>query len=93
MDLQKLVAIYNDYNINTEKMKQVTKENRAEVTSVTQKPPDNNTKKGCWRCGRQHPQGKCFAWGSKCTKCGDVNHFTQCCKGPKFKINDNKVMN
>jgi len=90
LDLSKLVAIYNDYNINTEKMKQVTKENRAEPIP---KPSDSNVKKGCWRCGHQHPQGKCFAWGSKCTKCGDINHFTHCCKGFRFKMNDNKVMN
>lgn len=85
LDLQKLIAIYNDYNINTEKMKQITEENRAEPT---QKP--DNVKKVCWRCSRSHPLGKCPAWGSKCTKCGDVNHFTQCCKGPKFKVYDNK---
>lgn len=88
LDLQKLVAIYNDYNINTEKMKQVTEENRAEPT---QKP--DNVKRVCWRCRTSHPIGKCPAWGSKCTKCGDVNHFTQFCKGPNFKVYDNKVMN
>lgn len=106
LDLSKLIAIYNDFNINTEKMEQVTKENKAQATSFTQKPQpasftqkpqatsfmqDNNIKKGCWRCGVQHQQGKCPAWGSKCTKCGDINHFTQCCQSPKPKIN--KVMN
>ncbi|XP_071569396.1 uncharacterized protein [Temnothorax nylanderi] len=91
LDLLKLVAIYNDYNINTEKMKQVTAENKAEPTRFPQKPPDNNAKRVCWRCNHQHPQRKCFAWGSKCTKCGGINHFTQCCKGPKFKMSDNKV--
>ncbi|XP_024892276.1 uncharacterized protein LOC112467741 isoform X3 [Temnothorax curvispinosus] len=91
LDLLKLVAIYNDYNINTEKMKQVTAENKAEPTRFPQKPPDNNAKRVCWRCNHQHPLGKCFAWGSKCTKCGDINHFTQCCKGFKFKMSDNKV--
>lgn len=90
LDLLKLVAIYNDYNINTEKMKQITEENKAESTSFPQKLPDNNLKRCCWRCGRQHPQGKCPAWGSKCTKCNDVNHFTHCCKGPNFRMN-NKV--
>ncbi|XP_024884717.1 uncharacterized protein LOC112462882 [Temnothorax curvispinosus] len=91
LDLLKLVAIYNDFNINTEKMKQVTAENRAEPTSSPQKPPDNDAKKVCWKCNHQHPHGKCSAWGSKCTKCGDVNHFTQCCKSPKIKMSDNKV--
>ncbi|XP_018339994.1 PREDICTED: uncharacterized protein LOC108747176 isoform X1 [Trachymyrmex septentrionalis] len=86
LDLSKLVAIYHDYNINTEKMKQVTKETRAD-SSVISKPSDNIVKRVCWRCDEQHPHGKCPAWGSKCTKCGDINHFTQCCKGFKFKMN------
>ncbi|KYN40815.1 hypothetical protein ALC56_04705 [Trachymyrmex septentrionalis] len=90
LDLSKLVAIYHDYNINTEKMKQVTKETRAD-SSVISKPSDNIVKRVCWRCDEQHPHGKCPAWGSKCTKCGDINHFTQCCKGFKFKMN--KVIN
>ncbi|XP_029171482.1 uncharacterized protein LOC114940879 [Nylanderia fulva] len=102
LNLQQLVAIYNDYNINIEKMKQVTKETtestkapyKVDTTSSTQKLPINNiAKKKCWRCNTQHPQGKCPAWGSKCTKCGDVNHFTQCCQGPKPKAKPNVKIN
>ncbi|XP_050449420.1 uncharacterized protein LOC126850445 isoform X1 [Cataglyphis hispanica] len=103
LDLQKLVTIYNDYNINTEKMKAVTKESTVNknstetINSIPPKPPNDDAKKKCWRCNCQHPQGKCPAWGSKCTKCGDVNHFTQCCKGPNFnsnlKPNDNNKLN
>ncbi|GAB1860130.1 Retrotransposon gag domain-containing protein [Camponotus japonicus] len=107
LDLQKLVAIYNDYSINIEKMKQLTKENinmeKKQITkesteniNFTPKPLMNDTRKKCWRCNCQHPLGKCPAWGSKCTKCGDVNHFTQCCKGPRpnpNKLNDNKINN
>lgn len=93
LDLQKLVAIYNDYHINAEKMKQITKENKTESENLT--PPkqvSNSAKKGgCWRCGTTHPQGKCPAWGSKCTKCNDTNHFTHCCARPKFKTDDDKV--
>lgn len=103
LNLPKLIAIYNDYNINIEKMKQVTQENKTESTSFKQKPTDNATKYGggggggggcCWRCGHQHPPKKCPAWGSKCTRCGDINHFTQCCRGyNKFnlKAHDCKV--
>ncbi|EFN78746.1 hypothetical protein EAI_08211 [Harpegnathos saltator] len=94
LDLHKLVVICNDYNINTEKMKQVTEQNKAESNSYTQKAIENaKIKACCWRCGCQHPQGKCPAWGSSCTKCGDTNHFTQCCRGskPKLKANDSKV--
>jgi hypothetical protein len=91
LDLQKIIAIYNDYNINIEKMKQVTKENKIKEENSVCKPqyvccvkPHNvhDVKRPpCWRCARNHPQGKCPAWGSKCTKCGDINHFTHCCKG------------
>lgn len=99
LNLQKLIAIYNDYNINTEKMKQVTKETAESTSSVQKQQPinyNNNAKKkvGCWRCNTQHPQGKCPAWGSKCTKCNDVNHFTQCCQGAaKFKSKPNDKVN
>lgn len=103
LDLEKLAVIYNDYNMNIVKMKQLTKENiekkvtkeSTESASSTPKPLLNDIKRKCWRCNCQHPQGKCPAWGSKCTKCGDMNHFTQCCKGPKFnpKSNDNKMNN
>ncbi|GAB1860131.1 Retrotransposon gag domain-containing protein [Camponotus japonicus] len=120
LDLQKLVVIYNDYNINMEKMKQFTKENintekikqptkenintekikqvtkeSTESTSSTPKSPNNDTKKKCWKCNCEHPQEKCPALGSKCTKCGDMNHFTQCCKRPKSdpKLNENKINN
>lgn len=34
LDLQKLVAIYNDYSTNIEKMKQVTQENKTEATTT-----------------------------------------------------------
>jgi len=80
-------------NINTEKIKQVTKES-IDSTSSTPKSPNNDTKKKCWKCNCEHPQEKCPALGSKCTKCGDMNHFTQCCKRPKSdsKLNENKVI-
>lgn len=117
LNLQKLITIYNNYQVNTENMKQLTKENQVKSThqgNSTQKPkqhikenqvqsenstqkPATNAKKGggsCWRCGRAHPLGKCPAWGSNCTKCGETNHFTQCCRSSKsnVKTNNDKVM-
>lgn len=78
-------------------MKQVTKENKIEPKEpqMVQKPSSSNFKKGCWKCGRPHPQGKCPAFGSKCAKCGHVNHFTHCCKGykPHFGMDNDKVIN
>ncbi|XP_029171492.1 uncharacterized protein LOC114940885 isoform X2 [Nylanderia fulva] len=102
LNLQQLVAIYNYHNINTVKMKQVTKKtteskrvpHKVDTKSSTERLLiNNNAKKKCWRCNTQHPQGKCPAWESKCTKCGDVNHFTQCCQGPKSKAKPNEKNN
>lgn len=91
LNLQKVIKIYNDHKNNTEKMRRFTKENK---TGSGNSATGNVKKGGCWKCGRPHPQGKCPAWKSKCTKCGDINHFTHCCKGPKLntKTNDNKVI-
>lgn len=92
LDLSKLVMIYNDYKINTEKIKEVTKESRTESKNFIPKPSNNDKmKKSCWRCDCHHPFGKCPAWGSKCTKCDNINHFTHCCKDSRFKMNDDKV--
>ncbi|KAL0118296.1 hypothetical protein PUN28_009147 [Cardiocondyla obscurior] len=167
LDLKKLIEIYHDYNINIEKMRQITesskekqipkankekpatkdnkekqatkdnKEKQAtkdnkekQATKNNKEKPDNkdnkekqvpknskknqatkdskekkeyttnnfpsppqfpNPKKNCWRCDQQHPIGKCPAWGSKCTKCNDINHFSHCCKG--FKTNADEVIN
>ena len=33
----------------------------------------------CGKCGTSHPPQQCPAWGKKCHKCGNKNHFsTQC---------------
>ncbi|XP_076651665.1 uncharacterized protein LOC143358413 [Halictus rubicundus] len=34
----------------------------------------------CWRCNDSHAQRCCPAWGYKCEKCGERNHFTNCCQ-------------
>ena len=35
--------------------------------------------KVCGKCGTSHPPRECPAWGKKCHKCGNKNHFsTQC---------------
>ena len=33
----------------------------------------------CGKCGRYHDRGKCPAYGTKCFKCGNMNHFKQFC--------------
>ena len=34
----------------------------------------------CGKCGRSHERGNCPAYGTKCFKCGGMNHFKQCCR-------------
>lgn len=44
------------------------------------KPPSqNNAKDACKRCGFRHPYGVCPAFGKKCLKCYQSNHFAVCC--------------
>ncbi|GAB1860129.1 Retrotransposon gag domain-containing protein [Camponotus japonicus] len=82
LNLQKLVAIYNDYNINIEKMKQVTKE----YTESTPKPPSTNRMKKCWRCD-SHPQRKCPTCYSNNKKNHKANSVTKDMDPMNEKIN------
>ena len=34
----------------------------------------------CGKCGRSHDRGNCPAYGNKCFKCGNMNHFKQFCR-------------
>ena len=34
----------------------------------------------CSKCGMSHPPRECPAWGKKCHKCGNKNHFSTCCR-------------
>ena len=34
----------------------------------------------CGKCGRSHERGNCPAYGTKCFKCGGMNHFKQFCR-------------
>ena len=34
----------------------------------------------CGKCGRSHDRGNCPAYGTKCFKCGSMNHFKQFCR-------------
>ena len=33
----------------------------------------------CKRCGKDHPKGKCSAWGAVCFKCNRKGHFSSQC--------------
>ena len=42
-------------------------------------PRTRSKGKICGKCGTSHPPRECPAWGKKCHKCGNKNHFsTQC---------------
>ena len=39
----------------------------------------------CHNCGKQHPRGKCPAYGTSCQKCGKANHWQSACHSSKRK--------
>ena len=39
----------------------------------------NNVQRKCYNCGKQHPRGKCPAFGHTCTSCGKRNHYESVC--------------
>ena len=39
----------------------------------------------CHNCGKQHPRGKCPAYGTSCRKCGKANHWQSVCRSIKRK--------
>ncbi|XP_033095250.1 uncharacterized protein K02A2.6-like [Anneissia japonica] len=39
--------------------------------------------KNCQACGNTHERRKCKAYGTKCTKCGKMNHFPSVCRNTK----------
>ena len=39
-----------------------------------------NTNKMCSKCSMTHTYRECPAFGKKCHKCGNKNHFSSCCR-------------
>ncbi|XP_076241290.1 uncharacterized protein LOC143183573 isoform X2 [Calliopsis andreniformis] len=54
--------------------------NPTNILEKNQKSSNTANKKQCWRCHQKHAIRSCPAWGHKCQKCGDRNHFTNCCQ-------------
>ena len=49
--------------------------------AVQQRRRPNGRQGGaCSKCGRSHERGNCPAYGTKCFKCGGMNHFKQFCR-------------
>ena len=40
--------------------------------------------KVCGKCGTSHPPRECPAWGKKCHKCGNKNHFSTQCRSKQL---------
>ena len=62
-------------------------ENANDNSNITKLPEQSQqnlknkeTRRQCWRCKQQHPIKSCPAWGFKCEKCGERNHYTYCCQ-------------
>ncbi|XP_076678479.1 uncharacterized protein LOC143374319 [Andrena cerasifolii] len=54
--------------------------NITKVPEQSQQNLKNKETRRCWRCRQQHPSYSCPAWGFKCEKCGERNHYTFCCQ-------------
>lgn len=92
LDLPKLTLLYKQFELSTEKMKEVTKKVAAEKLDTKKtgpeksdaKPKDSSSEKKpsnvCWRCGISHPPKVCPAFKATCDKCNERGHFTQRCQ-------------
>ena len=49
------------------------------VNAVRRGKSQHQQRKGCKYCGTSHPPKKCPAYGKKCHKCGNTNHFGNIC--------------
>jgi len=96
MDLDKTVAMLRSSELASKQLRVIgqhstdiepvhytsSKENKAKrgkvVTSKTKDRP--HTKSSCKYCGKQHPPGKCPAYGKQCKNCLKQNHFVSVCK-------------
>ncbi|KZC11160.1 hypothetical protein WN55_02521 [Dufourea novaeangliae] len=80
---------------HNKKIHSYSKNNNNQVTNTVDKSCKSNSaqfRKNCWKCDQKHPLRCCPAWGFKCGKCGDHNHYTQCCRMYVPK-NEEKNMN
>ena len=46
--------------------------------------------KTCGKCGTSHPPTECPAWGKKCHKCGNKNHFSTQCRSKQSGAGNRK---
>ena len=49
-----------------------------------------NQGKICGKCGMSHPPRECPAWGKKCHKCGNKNHFSTQCRSKQSGAGNRK---
>ena len=49
------------------------------VQQWSRRPTGRQQDGTCGKCGRSHERGNCPAYGVKCFKCGNMNHFKQFC--------------
>jgi hypothetical protein len=97
MDIDKLIMLYKQYELSTEKMKEVTKkvasekeeQSKGDQTKGTA-TAENKTSAVCWKCGISHPPRNCPAFKAECQKCKEKGHFTQRCRNKNTNTNINQ---
>ena len=59
-----------------------SKSNRPSMPSraVNSKHPKQTSRGNCGRCGTTHAKQKCPAFGQKCHRCGNMNHYQSLCR-------------
>ena len=94
LDLNKIIFMYKQYELSTEKMKEVTKKVSAENAESKSKDSATPTEQRiCWRCGISHQVRACPAFKVTCDKCNERGHFTQRCKNKNSGKNAGKSSN
>ena len=52
--------------------------------------PEPEVRVRCGKCGMSHPPRECPAWGKKCHKCGNKNHFSTQCRSKQLGGGDRR---
>ena len=57
-----------------------SKSNRSSMQSRAANNKQQSSRGTCGRCGTSHAKKKCPAFGQKCHRCGNMNHYQSLCR-------------
>ena len=101
LTLKQCLEIHQAYEQTTNNLREMNKETYIKMDQVEERKSENkrNTsdnyheKERCRNCGRTHKfvKSACPAWGKRCNKCKQENHFAAQCKTPKHVYMQNTL--